>query len=63
MYGSEAMTPQKSKPAKIKARVPPNKQASRPQSRRTNLQGSHRRRPRSRPAGPQQIPGPDQSMA
>jgi hypothetical protein len=46
-----------------KAWVAPNKHISSPRRRRTNVQRPHRRRPRLRPAGPQQIPISNQGLA
>jgi hypothetical protein len=43
-------------PAGNQTWVTTDKHFSRPRRRRTNFQGSHRRRPCLRPAGPQQIP-------
>jgi hypothetical protein len=45
-----------------KARVAPNKHISGPQCRRTNVQRSHRWRPRPCPIGPQQISGSNQGL-
>jgi hypothetical protein len=49
--------------ARDKAWVAPNKHISSPRRRRTNVQRPHRRRPRLRPAGPQQIPSSNQGLA
>jgi hypothetical protein len=50
-------------PTGNKTWVTSNKPISRPQHRRTNLQRPHRRRPRLRPAGPQQIPSSNDGLA
>jgi hypothetical protein len=49
--------------ARDKAWVAPNKHISSPRCRRTNVQRSHRWRPRPRPTGPQQISGSNQGLA
>jgi hypothetical protein len=46
-----------------KAWVAPNKHISSPRRRRTDVQRPHRRRPRLRPAGPQQISSSYQGLA
>jgi hypothetical protein len=50
-------------PAGNKAWVTPNKRISGTRRRRTYVKRPHRRRPRLRPAGPQQIPSLNQGLA